>query len=95
MPGPWLQARLRREFPDALFFAYPRSGAELARDFKWLGSWRHGILHLQGRDEHDLRERCLRASELLGWRAPYADRWHLPTAVPAWTLPASASGAPQ
>ncbi len=95
MPGPWQVARLQREFPDALFFSYPRRGAELARDYKWLGSWRHGIVHLQGRDEHDLRERCLRASALLGWRAPYADRWTAPPTAPAWTLPASASGAPQ
>ena len=95
MPSRWQLARLQREFPDALFFAYPRGGAELARDFKWLGSWRHGILHLQGRDEHDLKERCLRASECLGWRAPYADQWAAPPTAPAWTLPASASGASQ
>ncbi len=93
LPSRWQVARLRREFPDALFFSYPRRGAELARDFKWLGSWRYGIVHLQGRDEHDLRERCLRASGLLGWRAPYADQSTPPPMAPAWILPASASGA--
>jgi hypothetical protein len=95
MPGPWQVARLRREFPDALLYCYPRSGHSLARDYKWLGSWRYGILHLQGEDEHDLRERCIRASVLLGWRAPYADQWTAPPMAPAWTLPASASGAPR
>ncbi|MBK7061623.1 MAG: ATP-grasp domain-containing protein [Rubrivivax sp.] len=93
MPGQRQVALLRRLFPDALFFSYPRAGRELARDYKWLGSWRYGIVHLQGRNEHDLRERCLRASTLLGWRAPYADQWVAAPSAPAWTLPVSASGA--
>ncbi len=72
MPGPWQRARLAREFPDAMLFTYPKSGHSLARDFKWLGSHRYGILHLGGRDAHDLRRRCEAASALLGWPAPYA-----------------------
>ena len=43
-----------------------------ARDFKWLGSHRYGIVHLGGRDAADLRRRCEAASALLGWPAPYA-----------------------
>ena len=92
MPGPWQVAKLHREFPEALLFSYPRSGHALARDYKWLGSWRYGILHLQGRDEHDLRERCLRASQLLGWRPPYADQWTAPPRAPAWPVAAGSSG---
>jgi hypothetical protein len=72
MPGPWQRARLAREFPDAMLFTYPKSGHSLARDFKWLGSHRYGILHLGGRDVQDLRRRCEAASALLGWPAPYA-----------------------
>ena len=72
MPGPWQRARLAREFADAMLFMYPKSGHSLARDFKWLGSHRYGILHLGGRDVHDLRRRCEAASALLGWAAPYA-----------------------
>ena len=59
----------------------------LARDFKWLGSYRHGIVHLGGRNEADLRERTLAVSRLLGWTAPYADKLADPrgaTAAPAW-----------
>ena len=85
----------RREFPGALLFSYPRSGHSLERDYKWLGNWRYGILHLHGRDEHELRERCLRASRLLGWRPPYADQWAAPPMAPAWSMPASSSGAPR
>ena len=92
MPDALRRARVRREFPDALLFFFPRRGGWVARDFKWLGSWRYGIVHLHGRDEHELRERCLRASERLGWRAPYADHWVAAPAVPGWTQPASASG---
>ena len=74
MPGPTPCAELQRRFPDALLFAYPKSGHTLARDFKWLGSYRYGILHLGGRDEAHLRQRCDQASALLGWTPPYADR---------------------
>ncbi len=74
MPSAAQLRTVRAEFPDALVFCYPRGPQAVARDFKWLGSWRYGIVHLHGRDEHHLRERCLRASELLGWRAPYADQ---------------------
>ena len=74
MPTPREVAELERQFPDSMLFTYPKTGHSLARDFKWLGSHRYGIIHLDGRDEHHLRERCLRASALLGWRAPYADQ---------------------
>ncbi len=72
MPGRWQRARLAREFPDAMLFMFPKSGHSLARDFKWLGSHRYGIVHLGGRDAHDLRRRCEAASAILGWPAPYA-----------------------
>jgi biotin carboxylase len=86
MPGPWQRARLAREFPDAMLFTFAKSGHSLARDFKWLGSHRYGILHLGGRDAHDLRRRCEAASAILGWPAPYAS----PTAVHAGDAHAAA-----
>ncbi len=72
MPGAAQQAALAKRFPDALLFRFAKSPGQIARDFKWVGSYRYGILHLGGRDAGDLRERCLEASELLGWPAPYA-----------------------
>jgi hypothetical protein len=74
MPNAAQQAQFKVQFPDALLFCYPKTGHALERDFKWLGSHRYGIVHLGGRDEHDLRERTLQASALLGWPAPYADQ---------------------
>jgi biotin carboxylase len=71
-PNAWQRARLAREFPDAMLFTFPKAGHSLARDFKWLGSHRYGILHLGGRDAHDLQRRCEAASAILGWPAPYA-----------------------
>jgi hypothetical protein len=62
-----------RAYPDALLFPYPKSAGSVARDYKWLGSYRYGITHLGGRDAADLRSRCEAASSLLGWPAPYAD----------------------
>ena len=74
MPGAAQQAALAQALPDARLFLYPKTGHSLARDFKWLGCYRHGIVHLGGRDAGHLRERTLRASQLLGWTAPYADQ---------------------
>jgi hypothetical protein len=73
MASPAQVARLKREFPDALLFTYPKSGHSLERDFKWLGSHRYGILHLSGRDTAHLHARCDAASLLLGWPAPLRD----------------------
>jgi hypothetical protein len=84
MPSAPQMAAMKRKFRDAMLFCYPRDGHALARDFKWLGNWRYGIIHLEGRDPHDLRERCLQASQMLGWPAPYADQLAVHDAVPAW-----------
>ncbi len=73
MPGTAQQQALLRLCPEALLFRYPKSGHALARDFKWLGSHRYGIVHLHGRDEAHLRQRSEAASALLGWTPPYAD----------------------
>jgi hypothetical protein len=71
MPDARRWAAFTAEFPDGLLFAMPKRGHGLARDFKWLGSHRYGIVHLGGHDAQDLRARALRASSLLGWPAPY------------------------
>nr|MBP7493368.1 ATP-grasp domain-containing protein [Rhodoferax sp.] len=73
LPTPAQSQAMVSEFPDALLFPYPKSAGSIARDYKWLGSYRFGIIHLGGRDAADLRQRCERASALLGWVAPYAD----------------------
>jgi biotin carboxylase len=64
------QRALAREFPDAMLFCFPKGAGQIARDFKWLGSYRYGILHLGGRDAADLALRCAAASTLLGWPSP-------------------------
>lgn len=65
------QAAFAQAFADGWVLPLPKHGAALARDFKWTGSHRHGIVHLGGRDEADLRERAQRASALLGWGSVY------------------------
>ena len=72
MPGLASQRELARQFPDAMLFSFPKTPGQIARDFKWLGSFRYGILHLGGRDVHDLRARCADASRVLGWPTPCA-----------------------
>ena len=87
-PGVAARAALREAFPDALLFSFPKHGQALARDFKWLGSHRYGIVHLGGRDRADLIRRCREASALLGWPAPLAGEGD-PAAhhAPAWSVP--------
>ncbi len=70
MPAPAQRRELAREFPDALLFRFAKSAGQIARDFKWLGSYRYGILHLGGRDAADLAARCAAASRILGWPTP-------------------------
>jgi biotin carboxylase len=73
MPGAERTARFKTAFPDALLFPFPKDKGSTARDFKWLGSYRYGIVHLGGRDHADLRQRARMASDILGWPSPYLD----------------------
>lgn len=73
MPSDAGRAAMRAAFPDALLFEFPKDRKSIARDFKWLGSYRYGIVHLGGADAADLRVRCERCSALLGWPAPYCE----------------------
>jgi hypothetical protein len=70
MPSAQRQQALAQAFPDALLFTYPKPNGSMQRDFKWLGSYRYGILHLSGRNPPHLYQRCAAASHLLGWPAP-------------------------
>ena len=67
-------AAFAQHFPDGLMFSFPKRGQSLARDFKWTGSHRYGIVHLGARDWDDLRSRAEQASASLGWPAPYVDQ---------------------
>lgn len=61
---------LAQRFPDALLLVFAKTPGQIRRDFKWLDSYRYGILHLGGRDATDLYARCEAASQLLGWPPP-------------------------
>ncbi len=90
MPTAAQRAALMQRFPNALLFLQPKAGHSLERDFKWLGNHRYGILHLQGRDPQDLRQRAGEASALIGWPTPYDDPLFAEVAVRA-TAPAAAA----
>ncbi len=85
MPSPARIAELARQHPDAMLFRFPKTGGQIARDFKWLSSYRYGILHLGGVDAADLAARCAAASALLGWPSPCSTLEPAVDAVPALT----------
>ena len=72
-PTPSALHAFKKTFPDGLLFQYPKLPGQIQRDFKWLGSYRYGIIHLGGDDQDELRRRCEHASSLLGWPAPYVE----------------------
>ena len=73
MPTADAQRAFRTAFPDGLLLQFPKLASQIRRDFKWLGSYRFGIVHLGGENAADLGQRCERASALLGWTAPYIE----------------------
>ena len=93
MPSDAQRLDLKQQFPDHLLLTFPKTGGSTARDFKWLGSYRYGILHLGGQNEADLQSRLIQASEMLGWPAPVADNYPaatfhtLPAQIDSNTLP--------
>jgi hypothetical protein len=72
LPSVTRQHNFQQNFPDALLFMFPKPRGSMARDFKWLGSYRYGIVHLGGRDAAELHARCEAASRILGWPSPCA-----------------------
>jgi len=72
-PTAMQRAALVAAHPDALLFGFAKRGRSLARDYRWTGSHRYGIVHLGAPDRDELRQRCEDASALLGWPAPYLD----------------------
>ncbi|MCZ8104950.1 MAG: ATP-grasp domain-containing protein [Burkholderiales bacterium] len=72
-PTPGQRAAFAAAMPDGLLLSFPKRGHALARDHKWTGSHRYGIVHLGAADRDALRERAEAASALLGWPAPYLD----------------------
>ena len=71
MPSRQQLVKADQAFPDLLLMPFPKDKGSIARDFKWLGSYRYGIAHLGGRNWADLQSRAGRLSELLGWPTPY------------------------
>ncbi len=74
MPGRQQVAKAMLAFPDLLLMPFPKDKGSIARDFKWLGSYRYGIAHLGGRNWADLQSRAGRLSEILGWPTPYVEQ---------------------
>ncbi|MDJ0871860.1 MAG: ATP-grasp domain-containing protein [Gammaproteobacteria bacterium] len=73
MPTASQRRAFRAASPDGLLLQFPKSSSQIQRDFKWLGSYRFGIVHLGGGSPADLARRCEHASAVLGWTAPYVE----------------------
>lgn len=73
LPSATQQRSFKTAFPDGLLLRFPKSLSQIQRDFKWLGNYRFGIVHLGGENAAELKRRCELASSLLGWTAPYAE----------------------
>ncbi len=56
-PGAAQIERLRALDPDAHVMIYPKRGADLARELKWLGSYRYGVVNLGGATLEEMFER--------------------------------------
>jgi hypothetical protein len=48
---------LRKRYPDARLMLYLKQGMSLAREMKWLGSYRYAVLNLGGASPKDLYDR--------------------------------------
>ena len=67
------KTQLAAQFPSSDLIEFRKSGVGLAREYKWLGSHRYGVLHLEGRDLQDLKTRYAQACGVLDW--PVGPQW--------------------
>lgn len=57
--------RARAEFPEAHLMLYLKRGASLAREMKWLGSYRYAVVNMGARTQADLHARFEALARLL------------------------------
>jgi biotin carboxylase len=57
VPQPAQIEAVRERYPDARLMLYLKRGAGLAREMKWLGSYRYAVLNLGGASAEDLHRR--------------------------------------
>lgn len=69
MPTAAQLAAFADTYPDGLVMPFPKSAGSIARDFKWLGSYRFGIVHLAGATQTDMLAHYRAACSTLGWPA--------------------------
>jgi hypothetical protein len=64
------QAALKAFAPESQLVLFPKTGAELKRESKWLSSYRYACLNLAANSEAELMGKYREASKLLGFAAP-------------------------
>jgi hypothetical protein len=64
-PGPADLASARQRFPDAAIMLYLKRGQALAREMKWLGSYRYAVVNMGGANEDVLNRRYAEIQRLL------------------------------
>ncbi|MGD9952416.1 MAG: acetyl-CoA carboxylase biotin carboxylase subunit family protein [Burkholderiales bacterium] len=64
-PTPELIERARREYPEAHLMLYLKRGMSLAREMKWLGSYRYAVVNMGARTPEDLHARFQGLASLL------------------------------
>jgi biotin carboxylase len=56
-PGAEHVKRICRQYPDARIMVYLKKGSSLAREYKWLGSYRYAVFNLGAKTTQDLLQR--------------------------------------
>ena len=64
-PTPQQLARARREYPEAHLMLYLKRGSSLAREMKWLGSYRYAVVNMAAGSQEDLHARFQGFARLL------------------------------
>lgn len=64
-PSPQQLARARREYPEAHLMLYLKRGLSLAREMKWLGSYRYAVVNMAAGSQEDLHARFQGFARLL------------------------------
>jgi hypothetical protein len=66
-PGRGELEGLRRRHPDVRSMFYPKRGADLAREMKWLGSYRYGVFNLGADTPREMFARFRRLCDDIGF----------------------------